>query len=294
MSLSEPILTPVGRLVQGSLYEPNTTDMEGRPLMNSKGEATVRYFFAIAIPKGTEQHWAETAWGKKIWDIGHTSFPNGQAQSPNFSWKIVNGDSIDPDTTGKKPCDKDGFPGHWILKMTSGFAPKIVDEKGTQYLLDKDAVNLGDYIQVYGTVTGNESTQKPGVFLNHSHVAFVRYGKRINTGIDPKSIGFGQNTVIPPGASTTPISQGFVPPVASVNPPLPVPTPMTSVMHTPAMPVPSSVPIVPHYGILNTPPVPTTTPVRVMLPKAQGYTYEQLIAAGWNDTTLIQHGMMQA
>jgi len=31
-----------------------------------------------------------------------------------------------------------------------------------------------------------------------------------------------------------------------------------------------------------------------MLPAANGATYEQMIAAGWTDAMLIQHGMMAA
>jgi hypothetical protein len=53
-------------------------------------------------------------------------------------------------------------------------------------------------------------------------------------------------------------------------------------------------PVAPHYGILTPPSPVAVTPQRVMLPAAQGATYEQLLAVGWTDVTLIQHGMMQA
>lgn len=38
----------------------------------------------------------------------------------------------------------------------------------------------------------------------------------------------------------------------------------------------------------------TTEPTKVMTPAANGYTYDQMIAAGWTDATLVEHGMMQA
>jgi hypothetical protein len=31
-----------------------------------------------------------------------------------------------------------------------------------------------------------------------------------------------------------------------------------------------------------------------MTAKAQGMTYEQMVAAGWNDALLVQHGYMAA
>ena len=39
-------------------------------------------------------------------------------------------------------------------------------------------------------------------------------------------------------------------------------------------------------------PAPQAPAARVMTPKANGATYEQFIAAGWNDTQLIEQGMM--
>lgn len=294
MSQKESLLTPVGRLVQGSLYEPQTTDAENKPLTirtgPQAGQPRVDYFFSLAIPKGTEKHWAETSWGQKIWTAGHTGFPNGQASAPTFAWKVTDGDSQIPNRVGKKPCDREGYKGHWVLNFSSGFAPQIVNEDGSSYLLEKDYVNLGDYIQVAGTVTDNGSQQQPGVFLNHSHVAFVRYGKRIVVGIDPKSIGFGKNTVIPADGSLTPTTQGFTPPSVSIPHTVLTVPPAVSILplaSAASIPVPA-----PYHGILSSPPAPTV-PQRTMLPPANGATYEQMIAAGWNDQLLIQHGMMQ-
>lgn len=270
MSNREELLTPVGRLVQGSLYEGQTTDAENRPLVYktgpNMGQPRMDYYFAVAIPKGNETHWNQTPWGKKIWDVGHVGFPNGQTRSPTFAWKIADGDSTIVNKAGKRPCDREGYPGHWVLNFSSGFAPAIYNADGSQQMLEPNAVYLGCYIQVYGTVVDNESQQQPGVFLNHSMVALAGYGKRIITGADPKNVGFGQSP-LPPGASPTPLAQGF-------------------------NPAPIEQPVVPHTAIL-TPPAPAPR-VRKMTPLAQGNTYEQMIAVGWTDETLIQFKMMEA
>lgn len=290
------ILTPVGRLVQGSLYEAQTTDMQNNPLTIKTGpnigQPLVKFFFALAIAKNGEQHWNQTDWGKMIWDEAIKSFPGGQYQSPQFAWKIIDGDSTIPNMANKKPCDNEGFIGHWVLRFTSSFAPTIVNHDGSQYLLEKGFINLGDYIQVYAAVSKNTSAQKPGLFLNHKTVAFAGYGKRISTAPDPKNIGFGKGP-IPVGLSPTPVaSSTFVPMAAPGNtfPPVThvsmsnfVPRAMDKIAPIPMTPTP--------YPQILSPM--TKDPVRKLTAKAMGQTYEELIGNGWTDELLIQHGMME-
>lgn len=286
MSQKMDILTPVGRLVQGSLYEGQTTDAENRPLVYksgaNQGQPRVDYYFALAIPKGLERHWAETEWGKKIWDVGHAGFPNGQAQHPSFAWKVIDGDSTIPNKAGKKPCDREGYPGCWILNFSSSFPSQIYNENGTKLITESKYVNLGDYVEVFGYVTDNGSQQQPGVYLNHSMVAFRGFGERIFLGIDPKSVGFGQST-LPAGASKAPVGQALTTEPAPVTTaaPAPMPTPVTTAAPAPAP-----------YPQILTPPAPA--PVKVMTAKANGVSYEDYIKSGWTDELLIQHGFMQA
>lgn len=277
MSTRIDLLTPVGRLVQGSLYNGSTTDAENRPLVYKTGanigQPRVNYWFNVAIQKGGEQHWNQTPWGKKIWDVGHAGFPDGRANSPLFAWKIIDGDSNIPNMQGHKPCDNEGFLGHWILKFSGSFAPALYNENGTLPLTEPNAIQLGDYIEVYGYVEDNKSTQQPGIYLNHSMVARAAYGKRIVIGADPKSVGFG-NGNLPIGASSTPIGQAFNAP--------------------PVSPMPTTPP--PAYPQILTPPLNgapnSSVPARTMTSLAQGATYEQMISNGWTETLLIQHGMI--
>lgn len=264
MSNREILLTPVGRLVQGSLYDPQTTDAEGRPLVVktgvNQGQPRVEYYFALAIPKGSERHWSETDWGAIIHRVGIAGFPNGQATSKSFAWKIHDGDSTEVNKAGRRPCDREGYPRHWVLNFSSGFAPGIYNEDGSQILPEPNHAKPGDYIQVYGSVSDNGSAQQPGVFLNHQYVAFMGYGTRIILGVDPKAVGFGKSPK-PSYVMSTPPDAGFSP--APITPP-------------------------PYPQIL----VPPVGQTHVMTPKAKGATYDQMIAAGWTDDLLIQHGMM--
>jgi hypothetical protein len=202
------ITSPVGRIVMGSLYDPSTTDAEGKPLVvktgPNAGQPRVNYFFALAIPKGVEPHWAHTPWGQQIWNVGNQAFPNA-AQSPAFAWKIEDGDSQIPNKKGRKPCDNEGWRGHWILKFSGGFAPKVYQQEGAGYVqvMQKDFCKPGYFVEVAFSVEGNGSQSQPGVYLNHSMVCFRAYGQEITFGPDVASAGFGA-APLPAGASMTP------------------------------------------------------------------------------------------
>jgi len=318
--------TPVGRLVGGSAYTPNTTDFDGKPLIvktgANAGQPRVNYTMSVAIPKEPGHvHWAQTDWGAKILACGREHFPAGQAEMPTFAWKITDGDSQIPGqgkggAMGKKPCDIEGYKGCWVVRFSGGFAPKIYNADGSQLITEPDAVKLGYYIQINGTVSGNTGA-KPGVYMNLDMVALSAYGPEIFVGKSVEEAGFGA-APLPAGASATPLG-GFTPPPAAVPgvpglpaSPLALPTALppgyaaTPPALAAALPaaVPPALPAVgipalpavmpPPNAAYMAPPAPPAAPVRVMLPAANGATYEQLVGAGWTDQLLVAHGMMQA
>lgn len=322
MSQRINITSPVGRIVMGSLYDPSTTDAEGKPLViktgPNAGQPRVNYFFALAIPKGAEPHWAHTPWGQQIWNVGNQAFPNA-AQSPAFAWKIEDGDSQIPNKKGRKPCDNEGWRGHWILKFSGGFAPKVYQQEGGGYVqvVQKDFCKPGYFVEVAFSVEGNGSQSQPGVYLNHSMVCFRAYGQEIVFGPDVASAGFGQ-APLPAGASMTPPPGAVpMPQVPASAPPVPgAPVPLYAAPHIPGVPAPlvpggsapmpsapapvahAPIPVIPNPQFLQVPPpasapaAPPPAPVRQMTPAAQGIPYESYIAAGWTDATLVQNGMM--
>ena len=245
------ITSPVGRIVMGSLYDPSTTDAEGKPLVvktgPNAGQPRVNYFFALAIPKGAEPHWAHTPWGQQIWNVGNQAFPNA-AQSPAFAWKIEDGDSQIPNKKGRKPCDNEGWRGHWILKFSGGFAPKVYQQEGAGYVqvMQKDFCKPGYFVEVAFSVDGNGSQSQPGVYINHSMVCFRAYGPEISFGPDVASAGFGQSA-LPVGASMTPPAGAIPMPQAPAAAPAayaPPALPGAPVGYAPP-PVPAGVPQIP-------------------------------------------------
>jgi len=307
------ITSPVGRIVDGSLYEPQTTDAEGKPLVikngPNAGQPRVNYFFALAIPKNPgETHWAQTAWGQQVWGVGNQAFPN-IAQSPAFAWKIEDGDSQIPNKKGRKNADREGYPGHWILKFSGGFAPKVYQQEGGGYVqvMQKDFCKAGYFAEVAFSVEGNGSSSQPGIYLNHSMVCFRAYGQEISFGPDVASAGFGQSA-LPAGASMTPPAGAIPMPHAPMMPPV-----APAMPHAPMMPpVAPAIPVTPNPAFLQVPPpaapmmppaapnvpvvpvAPPAAPVRQMTAAANGVAYEAYIAQGWTDALLVQHGMMIA
>lgn len=318
------LTTPTGRLVAGDVYRGNDKDAEGKPRVikngPNAGQPAVQFFYALAIQKTPGKQWWEEPWGALIFQAGAEAFPNAY-QSPAFAWKVTDGDSQIPNKRGKKPCDQEGYKGCWVLKFTSGFAPTIHNANGSERITAPDAVKLGYYVQIAGNVVGNGSPNQPGVFLNGSMIALQGYGPEIIVGPDASQVGFGQGP-LPAGASAVPLgamSAAGAPgtpamPGAPAAPGAAAPMPGApaipgAVPSTPVLSTPASAPAVPTVAVTPNPafagmpaaagvpavpgaPAVPAAPVRRMTAAAQGASYEQMIANGWNDQLLIQHGMM--
>ena len=292
MSVSEKFLTPVGRLVQGDLFEPQTKDQQGNPRViktgPNAGQPNPQYFIAVAFAK------SDPAWPTLHATLDRvarqsfpTLFPNPQAgcSHPQFAWKIVDGDGID--TSGKQNSGKEGFAGHWVVRFASSYAPKCF-HKGHyaphELITDPKAIRRGYYVRVAGSVAGNGQAQKPGLYVNLDMVELSGYGDEITSGPDATSV-FGQSAPqLPPGASATPMgvpapAPGYAPPAAPAAAVAPPPPPAPAIAPPPVQP----------DATYMAPPPPAGPQ---MTAAAGGMTYDQAISLGWTDATLRQHGLM--
>lgn len=297
--------TPAGRYISGSIDIARTKDHKGNPKIIKRGpdvgKPTQSFDFGLAVPKRGERSFTEAVWFQNILEAAKKAWPNGQWQLDAFSWKVFDGDSTKPNTKMKRPCDSEGYPGHWIIYFSSNKAPQTVDRTGHNRI-DPKSIKRGDWIQVAGSTCSNEDSDKPGMYMNHSIVSFQWADKAITSGPDPSQMGFGA-TPAPAGASTTP-SGSFVAPApagASTIPsgsfvaPAPVVAPAAPQAPAPVMTPPPAapaapVPTVPHTAIL-VPPAPRGP---VMTQKANGMKREDFIKQGWTDELLVEHGYMTA
>ncbi|MCH9712732.1 MAG: DUF2815 family protein [Proteobacteria bacterium] len=208
-----PFLTPVGRLVSGDVFKAITTDANGNPLLvksgPNAGQPTQNYSFGVAFEKNNVEY-------AELWAIieaeAKACFPqyfdaSGNCILPTFSWKITDGDSQVPNTKQIKPCDREGYPGHWVVFFSGSFAPKLYTAGGASIITDPEAIKKGYYVRVSGSVVGNENAQKPGVYVNHSMVELIGYGEEISSGPDGAAVfGGTPAAAMPAGVSATPIA----------------------------------------------------------------------------------------
>ena len=143
MSDNQFITSPTGRLVQGSVFEGSDKDLSGRPRVDKNQNLKTQWFIGVAFPKGPQpvvqsdgstlmvDTWTEM-WGK-IYAVGQQDFPAGDFQLPGFAWKVVDGD--DPQNV-----TKEGFAGHYILRMSTGFCPQAFNEANQQVTAEHNAI----------------------------------------------------------------------------------------------------------------------------------------------------------
>lgn len=339
--------SPVGRLVQGSLDEPQTKDAQGNPRVvktgPNAGQPNPQYFIAVAFPKADPQGEFGAFYGELVRQAA-ADFPNlfpNAAQGdftcvhPQFSYKVVDGDG--PDQNGKPNSDKEGFAGHWVVRFASSYPPRCFHAGrygAHEQIQEKGAIKRGYFVRVNGSIDGNGNAQRPGLYVNLDMVELSAYGPEITSGPDAETAFSGGPAALPAGASATPIGGAPAAPGAPPMPGTPAPAapgapaaplapaapaaaaplpaagspaaaspaapPYAGYMAPPAGPTPAAAPGAPAAPAASpAPPVPTAPPSPTASPTsgtltaaAGGATYEQLIAAGWTDDTLRQHGLM--
>lgn len=273
MAQENEILTPVGRLVGGHPMRANPkTDNNGAPKMGHDGKQIMETYVGIAIPKGSETHWNQTDWGRKMHAIAVRDWPNGEHGRGDFAWKVIDGDSTIPNRNGIAPNTREGYPGHWVINASTSL-PVRCHHAGRyaphEQIQNEKEIKPGDYCRVLLDVKGNGPSQSPGIYVNPVLFELTRAGVEIVLSGGPSAADvFGTSAaVLPANAQVDP----------GVATPAPAPAP------TPA-PAPAPAPVAPAPDFLNPPAAPA--PVERFNVDGQVYTREQLRGFGWNDAQI--------
>ena len=164
-------VTPIGRIVEGHLGEPQITDREGKA-------CDPNWYVGLAVPKGPEAD-AFIAHIKRVAESHFSDKPN-QVKRHDFAWKYTDGDSTEVNQKGVVWNTKNGYPGNIIFRLSTNFAFKTCTQEDPSVSIDAKATKRGDYVRIAGNIRGNGRDDKPGVYLNLTHGQFVRSGEEIS------------------------------------------------------------------------------------------------------------------
>lgn len=221
--MSENFLTPVGRLVQGDCFAPQTKDQQGNLRViktgPNAGQPNPQFYVGVAFRKDDPMWPAFWAILDRVARGAWPQFfpvPGGQCTNPKFAFKVLDGDGYD--TQGRSNATKEGFAGHWVVRFTTAFAPKcfpVGRYAAHDQITDPTLLRRGYYVRVAGTVKSNENPTNPGLFLNFDLVELAGYGPEIVSGPDANAVFGGQPAAaLPPGASATPLAAPAAPAAA--------------------------------------------------------------------------------
>jgi hypothetical protein len=318
-------VSPVGRFVQGSLFELQTTDGTGAPIViktgPNAGQPGSRSFFAVAYAK-TDPLFAP--FYAQMVAEAKAAFPAhfdaaGNCTHPSFAWKLMDGDGTDQN--GKKNSEKEGFAGHWVIKFGGSFLPRVFYHGRTapqDQVKDPNLCPRGYYIRVVGSMKGNQPSNKPGLYLNPDIVEVCGAGDIITSGPDATELLGGVAMALPAGAQALPglpaagapglpgMAAPAPQPAALPGMPAPMAVPgsagalpgMPALAPTPALPAVAvapaalpGLPVLPNHAAVA---AVLATPQYQMTPQAvaAGLTREALNAQGHTDEVLIANGYM--
>ena len=179
-------------------------------------------YFAVAVPKGAETHWNQTAWGRDIYNKAVQDWPKGEHGAADFSWKIIDGDSQVPNKKGKIPAEREGWARHWVVHCSTRFNVKcfhVGKYEPMQQIADEKEIKTGDYCRVLLGVKGNGPiTDSPGVYINPDKFELSRAGTPIVSDSGTSAAdAFGGAGVATP-AVTAPVTAPAVPGQAGAAP----------------------------------------------------------------------------
>lgn len=277
------ITTPVGRLVSGSPFVPNTTDYEGNPLVGAdKVTPRVEYFIGVAFAKN-DPAWVSfkaqlLAEARSAWPQFHDAA--GNCTHPGMAFKIRDGDGRN--SKGALNSDKEGWAGHEIVGFSSGFAPAVYHVghyAPAEQVIDPNALKLGYFVRVAMTYVTNKNDKNPGMYTNYGMVEITRQGDVIISGPSAAD-AFGSSAPVLPAAALAPPAP--LPPL--VTPAVPV-VPHTAYMQPPVAVAPPPAPPAP-------PPAPPAPPPGPQMTATATATYEMYRSSGWTDEQLRAAGYM--
>lgn len=224
------LVSPVGRIVWGSVSELNTRDKDGRPEPDKEKH---RFTFGLAIRKDDPRMGDFLA---ALYHQAVAGYPNNPTmkQRIDYQWQNFGRDLGGSGfkfkvKDGDAPLQRTGKPdpnslGCFVVSFSTKLPITCSNAQNLQ--IDAKEIERGYFVDVATSIAVNEKVdQTAGIFVNPSVVRFLAHGERIMGGISIEDAfaGHAAPTQLPPGASPTPVAPagglpGFTPPATGQAP----------------------------------------------------------------------------
>ena len=301
--------TFTGRLVQGDAHKAGQQRKDkktGALKFRKDGQPDAPFFLAVAVPKdpakrfvipGNPSYEEEKAKldaaARGVWpNLFQANYQRPQGlnfsaslpadcTSPKFANKIMDGDGYDED--GKPNSAKEGWAGCWVVKVSNGFAPRVVEWNNGWVDMTPHGrqIKPGDYVTISGDTSSNQSNESPGMYMNVDTISFEEEGERIvvQNQVDAnEALGTRGGNQSASGAAGGARAGGAGNGAAGTGGSGTASDQSYSGYREDAAPPPPS----------DDAPPPPSGPT--MTDKAGGKSYDSFIKAGWNDEQLRKHG----
>ena len=207
---SKRLISPVGRIIWGSVSELNTRDITGKPEPDVEKHA---YTFGLAIRKNET---GVDSLLQAFYQQAVAGYPNNQMMANRiaqewqsgfagvaFRFKVKDGD---------KPLQRTGKPddnarGCWVISCKTKIPIKCANTQNVE--IDPKTVERGYFVDVALSIAVNEKTDNTaGLYVNPMVVRLLAFGEKIMGGISIEDAfaGHAAPTQLPPGASATPVA----------------------------------------------------------------------------------------
>lgn len=202
------LVTPVGRIVWGSVHTRSTEDYDGKQY--PAGEGPYQFGFAVLKTDPNIGAMLTAIYNQAI--AGYQTNPQIVQRIQNewqsgftmglFRFKIKDGDKpnaknvINPNTKG-----------HWVFSFQTSLPLKCGNTMNAE--IDPSSIKTGYFVDIaMSTKVNGQTDGTAGVYLNPQVVRLIAFGEEITGGpsVEDAFKGHAAPTMLPPGASATPLA----------------------------------------------------------------------------------------
>jgi hypothetical protein len=203
-------VSPVGRFVIGDHTTKRTVDADNRPIADPSKHS---FQIGLAVRKddpafgnwwNAYMQFAAQCYGNNADAMQRLQRGLVGSRAGGLSLKVKDGDQ-----PNRQNVINDNTRGHWIIFMSTTLPIRTVDRNNA--LIEPTTIKRGYFVDVAMSISPNfEPGDRAGFYLNPQIIRMIAFGDEIVGGVSP-DVAFANapaSTMLPPGASLTPMAPG--------------------------------------------------------------------------------------